>query len=158
MKKGKIIAAVLVILVLILGLAGCVDESSSSNSNSNSTTTTIHKETTARETTTTETATTQAPTEAPTEAANDYYAEPAGDSYYEPEQNNYVPDYGDGNSGGSSVTVPDEAWEGDNLVWVPVNGGTKYHSKSSCSNMIDPMQIPLDQAIACGYEPCKRCH
>jgi hypothetical protein len=29
----------------------------------------------------------------------------------------------------------------DNLVWIPVNGGTKYHSKSSCSKMKYPIQV-----------------
>ena len=39
-----------------------------------------------------------------------------------------------------SVTVPEQNETGANLVWVPVNGGKKYHCKSSCSNMKDPMQ------------------
>ncbi len=60
--------------------------------------------------------------------------------------------------GGSSVDVPDGNIAGENMVWVPVNGGKKYHSKSSCSKMIDPVQIPLSEAIQRGYEPCKRCH
>ena len=46
----------------------------------------------------------------------------------------------------------------DVLVWIPIHGGTKYHSKSSCSNMIDPIQVPLSEAISKGFEPCKRCH
>ena len=43
------------------------------------------------------------------------------------------------------------------MVWISSNG-TKYHSKSSCSNMKNPSQITLDEAIAQGYTPCKRCH
>ena len=42
--------------------------------------------------------------------------------------------------------------------WVPRNGGTKYHSKSSCSQMIDPIYTTVDTATACGFEACKRCH
>ncbi|MEA4932294.1 MAG: hypothetical protein VB071_01685 [Lawsonibacter sp.] len=42
-------------------------------------------------------------------------------------------------------------------VWIP-QSGSKYHSNSSCSNMVDPTQVPLDTAIARGYTPCKRCH
>lgn len=42
--------------------------------------------------------------------------------------------------------------------WVPRNGGTKYHSKSSCSQMIDPIYTTVDTAAACGFEACKRCH
>lgn len=57
-----------------------------------------------------------------------------------------------------SVTLPNESENEGNLVWVPVNGGTKYHTKSSCSNMKEPMQVSLETAIENGYEPCKRCH
>lgn len=59
---------------------------------------------------------------------------------------------------GGSVTVPTfEDTEG-NLVWVPVNGGKKYHSKASCSNMTNPMQVTVEHAVANGYTPCKRCY
>lgn len=61
------------------------------------------------------------------------------------------------NNGTSSVTVP-EAEQGTNLVWVPVNGGTKYHSKKGCSNMEDPIQVTKETAEANGYTPCGRCH
>lgn len=44
-----------------------------------------------------------------------------------------------------------------NMVWLPENG-TKYHSNSSCSNMENPRQVPLDEAVNAGYEPCKKCH
>lgn len=44
------------------------------------------------------------------------------------------------------------------MVWVPTNGGTKYHSRSGCSGMKDPVQVPLDRAIAQGFSPCKRCY
>lgn len=44
------------------------------------------------------------------------------------------------------------------LVWVPTNGGKKYHSKSSCSGMIDPVQVTKAQAEGDGYTPCKRCY
>ena len=43
------------------------------------------------------------------------------------------------------------------MVWVSENG-KKYHSRSSCSNMKNPYQITLDQAIAQGREACKKCH
>ncbi len=58
----------------------------------------------------------------------------------------------------NQVTVPDAEEEGENLVWVPVNGGTKYHKSASCSKMKNPMQVTCDTAIANGYEPCKRCY
>lgn len=59
---------------------------------------------------------------------------------------------------GNNVTVPDQSQQTQDGVWVPTSGGTKYHSKSSCSGMKNPMQVSLETAIANGYEPCKRCH
>lgn len=43
------------------------------------------------------------------------------------------------------------------LVWVSENGN-RYHSKSSCSGMIDPYQVPISQAEAMGRTPCQRCY
>lgn len=61
-------------------------------------------------------------------------------------------------SSGPSVTVPDHEEAGPNLVWVPTNGGKKYHTGPGCSNMEDPMQVSVETAEANGYTPCKRCH
>ncbi len=44
------------------------------------------------------------------------------------------------------------------LVWVPVHGGTKYHSDPGCSNMKDPRQVTQQQAMAEGFAPCKKCY
>lgn len=63
-----------------------------------------------------------------------------------------------GGRGGSSVTVPDEEEHEGNLVWVPTNGGTKYHCNAACSKMKDPMQVTKETAIANGYTACKRCY
>lgn len=60
--------------------------------------------------------------------------------------------------GGSSVTVPTQPETQGNLVWVPTNGGTKYHSKSSCSQMKDPIQVSIETAKAYGYTACGRCY
>lgn len=43
------------------------------------------------------------------------------------------------------------------MVWIP-ESGSKYHSSPTCSGMENPTQVTLEQAIAWGYEPCKRCH
>lgn len=42
------------------------------------------------------------------------------------------------------------------LVWIP-KSGSKYHSKSTCSNMKNPLQVTLSEAKDGGYEPCKKC-
>ena len=57
-----------------------------------------------------------------------------------------------------SVIVPKQEDTTGNLVWVPVNGGTKYHSSSSCGNMKEPKQITKEHAEANGYTACKRCY
>ena len=46
----------------------------------------------------------------------------------------------------------------DEMVWIPTNGGSKYHSNSTCSNMKSPIQVTKDYAISQNYEACKRCH
>ena len=43
------------------------------------------------------------------------------------------------------------------MVWVS-SSGTKYHSKSTCSNMNSPRQISLEDAQNGGYTACSRCH
>ena len=45
----------------------------------------------------------------------------------------------------------------DPLVWIP-RSGSKYHSKSTCSNMKNPIQVTLSEAKKSGYDPCKKCH
>lgn len=65
---------------------------------------------------------------------------------------------GTSSSGGTSVTVPTHSETEGNLVWVPANGGTKYHSRSGCSQMEDPIQVSIETAKAHGYTACGRCH
>lgn len=43
------------------------------------------------------------------------------------------------------------------LVWIPQHG-SKYHRSSTCSNMIDPSQVTLSDAIAWGYTACSKCY
>ncbi len=59
--------------------------------------------------------------------------------------------------------TPDETEKADEterkeLVWIPTNGGKKYHSKSSCSQMKEPIQVTKEDAIEEGFEPCGRCY
>ena len=48
-----------------------------------------------------------------------------------------------------------QAASGD-MVWIP-NSGSKYHSRSGCSNMKNPRQVTKQEAENEGYEPCKKC-
>lgn len=43
------------------------------------------------------------------------------------------------------------------LVWISANGN-KYHSNSSCSNMIEPWQVSRQEAISQGRAACKKCY
>ncbi len=43
------------------------------------------------------------------------------------------------------------------MVWIP-RTGSKYHNNPDCSNMKNPSYVSLDEAIASGYEPCKKCY
>lgn len=44
------------------------------------------------------------------------------------------------------------------MVWIPTNGGTKYHRTSDCSGMINPNHVSIANARAQGFEPCKKCY
>ena len=59
---------------------------------------------------------------------------------------------------GSTEATTDAANTTEATVWIPTNGGTKYHSNSSCSNMKNPQQVTLSQALAAGYTACKKCY
>lgn len=50
------------------------------------------------------------------------------------------------NSGGSSMTV-----------WIPTDGGTKYHSYSGCSGMENPKEVTEEEAISEGFSQCGKC-
>ena len=45
----------------------------------------------------------------------------------------------------------------ESLVWIPKTG-TKYHSKSTCSNMKNPTQVTEQTAKNRGYTPCSKCY
>ncbi len=45
----------------------------------------------------------------------------------------------------------------DPLVWIPMHGGTRYHSDPYCSNIVDAREMPCTCAEDCGFLPCARC-
>lgn len=62
-------------------------------------------------------------------------------------------------SSGSSGTRAPNGWfnpPAGNEVWLTENG-SRYHSRSSCSGMIDPSHTTLAWAQANGYTACRRC-
>ncbi len=58
----------------------------------------------------------------------------------------------------NTVTVPSQPETSGNLVWIPTNGGVKYHKKSSCSNMKNPIRVTIETAKSNGFGPCGRCY
>ena len=48
--------------------------------------------------------------------------------------------------------------EGDEMVWIPTNGGEKYHTSETCSDMIDPQYVTLAYADEHGFTPCTFCY
>lgn len=56
------------------------------------------------------------------------------------------------------IVVPKTEDTQGNLVWIPTNGGKKYHSRSSCSGMKNPDSVSVEYAEAHGYTPCKKCY
>lgn len=147
-KKGKIVSAVCIACVLLLGACGngqtqsiepvqteptqIITEATEVTTLPATDPTTMPAETVPA---TTEAAETTVPETKPTEAEA-----PTTEPVTEPE------------------TEPVETEPAEEMVWIPTGGGTKYHSRSSCSGMDDPDLVPLSKAIAKGFTPCKRCH
>ena len=62
-------------------------------------------------------------------------------------------------SASSDTEAPETEAHSDekpDTVWVTASG-SKYHIKQNCSNMRSPIEIPLEDAVNEGYEPCKKC-
>ncbi len=45
----------------------------------------------------------------------------------------------------------------ETMVWIP-QSGSKYHSRSGCSNMKNPSQVTLSKAQNLGFSPCSKCY
>ena len=54
-------------------------------------------------------------------------------------------------------TTPDDNYVPSGTCWIS-QSGSKYHSTPYCSNMSNPTEVTIEQAISWGYTPCKRCH
>ena len=62
-------------------------------------------------------------------------------------------------SAGGTENVEDSGTTEEEViyVWIP-QSGSRYHSHSGCSNMIDPSKVTLSEAEAWGFTPCQRCY
>lgn len=57
----------------------------------------------------------------------------------------------------SGTDSPQTVAPSTNYVYISENG-KKYHRRPGCSNMETPMEVTVEQAIAWGYTPCKKCY
>ncbi len=46
----------------------------------------------------------------------------------------------------------------DGMVWIPTKSGKKYHKSSTCSNMKNPKNVTLHEAINSGFTACGKCY
>ncbi|MCL1964706.1 MAG: SH3 domain-containing protein [Firmicutes bacterium] len=46
---------------------------------------------------------------------------------------------------------------GGGEVWIPTNGGKRYHRTGTCSNMKNPRQVTKQEAKSLGFTPCAKC-
>lgn len=60
-------------------------------------------------------------------------------------------------SDSDSQTIAPSSEPSVDMVWID-DTGKKYHSRSSCSNMSDPYQIPKSDAESMGRDACKKCY
>lgn len=62
-------------------------------------------------------------------------------------------------SSGSTAQQTPQQPQQTQMVWIASSGnGTKYHSDPTCSNMKNPTQISIDEAISRGKTPCSKCY
>ena len=59
------------------------------------------------------------------------------------------------------MSVADVDWQypfsDGQTVWVPTDGGTKFHSYPTCSQMAYARKLSARNAQALGFTPCKKC-
>lgn len=65
---------------------------------------------------------------------------------------------GGGSRSPSTARVTEAPNKDSSLVWIPTNGGTKYHSRSGCSGMKNPRQVSRSEAASLGFSACKKCY
>lgn len=65
---------------------------------------------------------------------------------------------GSSTSGTASGSSSSNSTAASGSVWIPTNGGTKYHKTSTCSGMVSPEKVTVAKAIELGFEACKKCY
>lgn len=56
------------------------------------------------------------------------------------------------------TSEPEVQEKKEKMVWIPTNGGTKYHWNSDCSGMVNPAQVTETEAKNRGFGMCKKCY
>lgn len=99
-----------------------------------------------------------------TQPCQDYSSGDGEYSSYDEEENKYGAAQPEDSSGNQDVQLDDDGTQAEehlasgDLVWLSENG-TKYHSKNNCGKMNPDKawQVSKEDAIAMGYEACKKC-
>ena len=56
------------------------------------------------------------------------------------------------------LDLPYYTMDEDPLVWIPMYGGTRCHSRPTCSKMLAAREMPYTCAEDLGFLPCSRCY
>lgn len=127
--KTKLLALTLVALMLLGGVCGCTAVDETLDTASTSTTTTeAVADDTTTEAPTTTTTTTTTTTRITTTTTT------------------------------TTLIITGTTASSERIVWIPTRGGTKYHKTNTCSNMIEPYDVTISEAIELGFTACKRCY
>lgn len=142
MKK---ILATIVATLFALSLCACAEAENVPSDSQVPTSLQVDINTTAsNEATTTDAVTTEVTTEATTEATTEDTT-PA-----------HTHSFSEGKCTSCGMADPD--YEQSANVWIPTNGGKKYHKSASCSNMKNPEEVTKSEAESRGFTPCKKCY
>ncbi len=137
----KVLSVIAVVLLLSLCVAGC------SGDNPPAPTAPTYQATTAPTSEFTTAPTTEATAAPTTEPTTEPTAEPTTAPTTEPTAEPTT-----------AATTEQSHAHSETMVWIPTNGGKKYHTYAGCSNMKNPEQVTQSEAEDLGFTPCKRCH
>lgn len=144
----KTLAAILAFL-FALSLCACKDaENALADSQAPATSQAVLHTTESNEATTTDAVTTETTTETTTEITTEITTEDTTTAH--------THSFFEGKCISCGEADPDYQQAAN--VWIPTNGGKKYHKSASCSNMKNPEEVTKSEAEARGFDPCKRCY
>lgn len=58
----------------------------------------------------------------------------------------------------AQTPIPTQSETRQTWVWLPTDGGKKYHAHSGCSGMENPIRVTIEDAISRGFDACGKCY